>query len=142
MSLTFSYCLLYGEMSLTVYTFLPRWNFISGWIHPCQKDRDEILSQDEKKTKRRVNTSSRYEILKWACFFNFWRIHSNMLSKVNMFEYNGSMNVFFICIYINSVYKNRHNINSNNNVITIIARCNKKSNKKWNEDKRVQIKQI
>ena len=48
----------YGEMSLTVYTFLPRWNFIP----------------DEKKKNKRVNTSSRDEILKWACFFNFWRI--------------------------------------------------------------------
>ena len=26
----------YGEMSLTVYTFLPRWNFILEWTHPCQ----------------------------------------------------------------------------------------------------------
>ena len=56
----------YGEMPLTVYTFLPRWNFILGWTHPRMKDRDE------KKKKRRVNTSSRDEILKWASFFNFW----------------------------------------------------------------------
>ena len=59
----------YSEMFLTVYTLLPRWNFIPGWTHPCQKDRDEISSRDEKKKKRRVNTSSRDEILKWACFF-------------------------------------------------------------------------
>ena len=58
----------YGEMSLTVYMFLPRWNFMLGW------KTDEISSWDEKKKKRRVNTSSRDEILKWACFFNFWRI--------------------------------------------------------------------
>ena len=32
------------------------------------KKTDEISSQDE---KRRVNTSSRDEILKWACFFSF-----------------------------------------------------------------------
>ena len=54
----------YGEMSLTVYTFLPRWNFILGLTHPFQKDRDQISSRDEKKKKRRVNTSSRDEILK------------------------------------------------------------------------------
>ena len=54
---------------LTVCTFLSRWNFIPGWTHPCQKDTDEISSRDEKKKKRRVNTSSRDEILKWACFF-------------------------------------------------------------------------
>ena len=49
----------YGEMSLTVYTFLPRWNFILGWTHPFQKERNEISSRDEKKKKRHVNTSSR-----------------------------------------------------------------------------------
>ena len=52
----------YGEMSLTVYMFLPRWNFILGW------KTDEISSWDEKKKKRRVNTSSGDEILKLACF--------------------------------------------------------------------------
>ena len=44
-----------GEMPLTVYKFLPRWNFIPGWTHPCQKGRDEITSRDE--------------TLKWVCFF-------------------------------------------------------------------------
>ena len=65
------------------------WNFILGWNHPClwlsyvsdclhvfaevkfhpeMKDRNEISSPDEKKKKRRVNTSSWDEILKWACF--------------------------------------------------------------------------
>ena len=38
--------LVYGEMCLTVYTFLPRWNFILEWTHPCQGaftcNRDEI----------------------------------------------------------------------------------------------------
>ena len=82
-----------GEMFLTVYTFLPRWNFIPGWTHPCQKDRDEISSRDEEKKKRCVNTSSRDEILKWACFFNFWRMYSHMLSKVDVFEHNESMNI-------------------------------------------------
>ena len=67
----------YGEMSLTVYTFLPRWNFIPGW----------------KKEKRRVNTSSRDEILKWGCFFNFWFMYSNMFSKVKVFEHKKCMNI-------------------------------------------------
>ena len=54
------------------------WNFIPGW----------------KKKTRHVDTSSRYEILKWACFFfNFWRMYSNMLPKVNVFEHNESMNL-------------------------------------------------
>ena len=79
------------EMSLTV---LPRWNFIPGWTDPCQKDRDEILSRNEKKKKRRENTSLRDEILKWEyVFLNFWRMYSNMLSKVNVFEHNESMNI-------------------------------------------------
>ena len=51
------------EISLTVYTFSPGWNFISWWNHLCQKGRDEISSQEEKKKKRCVNTSSRDEIL-------------------------------------------------------------------------------
>ena len=65
----------YGEVSLTVYTFFPRWNFIPGW------------------KKRRVNTSFRDEILKWRCFFNFWRMYLSMFSKFNMFEHNQRMNV-------------------------------------------------
>ena len=77
----------YGEMSLTVYTFLPRWNFIPGWTHSCQKDRDEISSRME---KRRVNTSSWDEILKWVCFFfffgHFWRMYSNMLTCLNIMK--------------------------------------------------------
>ena len=58
--------LVYGEMSLTVYTFLPRWNFIPGWTHPCQKDRYEISSRDEKKTCKHFILGWN---LKWACFF-------------------------------------------------------------------------
>ena len=42
----------YGEMSLTAHTFLSRWNFILGWTHLCQKDKDEILSWGEKKIKK------------------------------------------------------------------------------------------
>ena len=37
-------------------------------FHPEMKDRDDISSQDEKKKKRPVNTSSWDETLKWACF--------------------------------------------------------------------------
>ena len=34
------------------------------------------------------------EILKWVCFFfHFWRMYSNMISKVNVFEPNESMNI-------------------------------------------------
>ena len=83
----------YVEISLTVYTFLPRWNFILGWVHPGMKDRHEVSSRNEKKKKRRVNTSSWDEILKWVCFFNFWRMYSSMFPKFNMFDHNESMNI-------------------------------------------------
>ena len=71
----------YVEISLTstVYTFFPRWDFIPGWTHPCQKDRDEILPWEEKKKKRRVNASSRDEVLKWVCCFNFWCMNSKIM---------------------------------------------------------------
>ena len=69
----------HGEMSLTVYTFLPRWNFLPGWTHLCQKDKDEISFWDKKKKKkRRVNTSSRYEILKWVRFFIIFDVCSQI----------------------------------------------------------------
>ena len=55
--------------------------------------RVEISSQNEKKKKRRVNTSPHDEILKWECFFYyFWRKYLNMLSKANMFEHDESIN--------------------------------------------------
>ena len=38
-------------------------------FHPRMKDRGEISSPDEKNKKRRVNTSFRDEILKYAHFF-------------------------------------------------------------------------
>ena len=57
---------------------IPGWNFIPGW-------------KKEKKTSRL--TSSRDEILKWACFFNFWRMYSSTFSKFNKFEHNESMNI-------------------------------------------------
>ena len=70
--------------------FHPGMKLVPGWNHPClwsmvkcllllhvfaemkfhpeMKDRDDISSQDEKKKKRPVNTSSWDETLKWACF--------------------------------------------------------------------------
>ena len=56
-------------------------------FHPGMKD------WDEEKKKRRVNTSSGDEILKSACFFNFWHMYSGMFSKFNMFEHNESVNI-------------------------------------------------
>ena len=63
----------YGEMSLTVYTFLPRWNFIPGWTEliPGWKTGMKFHPGMKKRQKRRVNTSSRDEILKSACFLIF-----------------------------------------------------------------------
>ena len=78
------------------------WNFIPEWNHPCRwwnvsyclhdfaemklhpgmKDRDEISSGDEKKTNFKMS----------MFLINFWRMYSNMLSKVNVFEHNESMN--------------------------------------------------
>ena len=46
--------------------------------------KDMKFHPDMKKRKRCANTSSWDEILKWACFFNFWRMYSNMLSKVKV----------------------------------------------------------
>ena len=57
------------------------------------KNRDEISSRNEKKKTRCVNISSGDEILKLVFFFYFWRMYSNMLSKVNVFEHNESMNI-------------------------------------------------
>ena len=76
----------YGEMSHTVYTFLPRWNFIPGWkigvrFHPGMKK--------EKTCEHFIQGWN----LKWACFFNFWRMYSSMFSKFNMFEQNESTNI-------------------------------------------------
>ena len=78
----------YGEISLPVYTFQQRWNFISGW-----KIVMKFLPGMKKKKKRGVKTSSRDEILKWACFFYFWRMYSSMFSKFSMSEHNESMNI-------------------------------------------------
>ena len=68
----------YGEMSLTLYTFLPRWNFIPWW--------------------KTLKKTCKHFILGWnfkmsMIFINFWRTYLNMLSKINVFEHNESMNV-------------------------------------------------
>ena len=81
----------YGEMSPTVYTFLPRWNFILGWTHPCQKDRNEISTQDEKKMCKHFIPGWNFKMS--ISFKNFWRMYSNMLSKINVFEHNESINI-------------------------------------------------
>ena len=68
----------YGEMSLTLYTFLPRWNFIPWW---------KIL----KKTCKHFILGWNFKMSMF--FINFWRTYLNMLSKINVFEHNESMNV-------------------------------------------------
>ena len=78
----------YGEMSLTVYTLLPRWNLIPGWksgmeFHPGMK-----------KKKKTCKHFIPWWNFKMSMFLiNFWRIYSNMFSKVNVFEHNESINV-------------------------------------------------
>ena len=78
-----------GEMSLTVYTFLL-----------C---RDEILSWDERQGWdfipgwKKGKKTSKHFIPGWnfkmsMFLINFWRMYSNMLSKVNVFEHNENMN--------------------------------------------------
>ena len=67
----------YGEKSLTAYIFLPRWNFIPGWTHPCQKDRDEILSRDEKRKKKACkNFIFGLNFTMSIFLLNFWRMFS------------------------------------------------------------------
>ena len=48
--------------------------------------RDEILSPYEKKTCKHFIPGWNYKMSMF--FFYFWRIYSNMLSQVNMFEHN------------------------------------------------------
>ena len=61
---------------------------------PGMKDRDEISSRGEKKKKKTCKHFIPGWNFKMSMFLiNFWRIYSNMLSKVNVFEHNESMNV-------------------------------------------------
>ena len=63
----------YGEMSLTFYTFFPRWNLILGWNFISEWKR-------ERKTFKHFMPGWNFEM---GMFFkNFWRMYS--LSKVNM----------------------------------------------------------
>ena len=75
----------YGEMSLTVYTFLLRWNFTLGWTHPCQKDRWNFIAgwnRRKKEEKKRFILWLNFEMS--IRIYIFWLIYSNMLSKVNV----------------------------------------------------------
>ena len=51
----------YGEVSLTVYTFSLEWSFIPGWTNSFQNGKDEISSQDDKKEKK----TCEHFILEW-----------------------------------------------------------------------------
>ena len=59
--------LVYGEMSVTVYSFLSIWNFIPGW-------------RKENKTCKHFISGSNFKMSMF--FFNFWRMYSNMLSNL------------------------------------------------------------
>ena len=68
----------YGEMSLTVYTFLLRWNFTLGWNHPSQKD----MKFHHGMMCKRFILWLNFEMS--ILIYIFWLIYSNMLSKVNI----------------------------------------------------------
>ena len=60
--------------------------------HPGMKDRDEVSSQDEKKKKKMCKHFTQGLNFKMSMFLiNVWRMYSNMLPKVNVFEHNESM---------------------------------------------------
>ena len=63
------------------------WNFIPGW-------------KKEKKTCKHFIPGWNFKMSMFL--INFWRMYSNMLSKVNMFEHNESMNEW----NIRPLYKN------------------------------------
>ena len=83
----------YGEMPLTVYAFLPRWNFIPVWTYSCQKQRWNFIKEWKKEKKMRKHFIRGWNSEISVFFFYFWRMYSNMLSKVNVFEHNESMNI-------------------------------------------------
>ena len=62
---------------LTVYTFLRGWTIIPGWVK-------------EKKTCKHFIPGRNFKMS--VFLINFWCMYSNMLSKVNVFEHNESMN--------------------------------------------------
>ena len=96
--------------------FHPGMKLVPGWNHPCLWSmvkclllftrfcRDEISSRDErqgwdfilgwKKEKKTCKHFIPGWNFKMSMFLiNFWRMHSNMLSKVNVFEHNESTNI-------------------------------------------------
>ena len=88
-----SYCLhVFTEMK-----FHPGMN----WTHPRMKDRDEISSRDEKKTKKTCKHFIPGWNFKISMFFNFWHMYSGMFSKFNKFEHKG-MNIMKIRPFIKS----------------------------------------
>ena len=76
--------------------FHPGMKLVPGWNHPClftRFCRDEISSRDEQKKKKTCKHFIPGWNFKMSMFLiNFWRMYSNMLSKVNVFEHNESMN--------------------------------------------------
>ena len=61
---------------LLPYTFLPEWNFISGWTRPCQKDRDEVSSQNDNRNKNMSeHFSPRWNFTTRMFLHNFWCIY-------------------------------------------------------------------
>ena len=66
--------------------------FVEMKFHPGMKDGwDFILGwKKEKKTCKRFIPGWNFKMNMF--FINFWRMYSNMLSKVNVFEHNESMN--------------------------------------------------
>ena len=90
--------------------FHPRMKLVPEWNHPClwwnvsyclhgfaemkfcpgMKGRDEISSGDEKKTCKQFIPGWNFKMSMFLT--NFWRMYSNMLLKVNVFEHNESMN--------------------------------------------------
>ena len=66
----------YGQVALTVYTFLLRRTFIQGWTNPYRNDRDEISVRGEKKKKTRKHFIPRWNFALCKFAFNFWRMYS------------------------------------------------------------------
>ena len=92
----------YGEMPLTVYTFLLRWNFIPGRTHPCQKDRDEISSRGEKKTKKTCKHFIPGWNFKMSIFFKIFDVAFKYAFQSLRFEHNTSMNIMKQGLFIKS----------------------------------------
>ena len=96
--------------------FHPGMKLVPGWNHPCLRwNASYCLHVFAKmkfhpgikfhhgmtKEKKTCKHFTQDEILKWTCFFNFWRMYSSMISKFNMFEHNESMNI----VTLRTLYK-------------------------------------